>query len=130
MGIGRCALAAGLAVLFGPAFAAGYSCPKAVLDKGAVETARGADPPWARHELLTAAFFEGEPRGRGDLMPNEDIKLDRIIQTWDLSRGRFTVVCRYRGTRQTVQAQLPAGVKRCSLITLKEGVHPPEMQCD
>jgi hypothetical protein len=130
MGIGRWALAAGFALVFGPVFAAGYSCPKAVLDKGAVEKGGSVDPPWARHELQTAAFFEGEPRGRGDVFPSEDIKLDRIVQTWDLSRGKFTVVCRYRGTRQTVQAQLPTGTKRCALTTLKAGAHPPDMQCD
>ena len=130
MGFGRWALAAGLALLIGPTFAAGYSCPKAVLDKGAVETPKGADPPWARHELLTAAFYTGDTRGRGDLLPEEDVKLDRIVQTWDVSRGRFTVVCRYRGTRQTVQAQLPAGTKHCSITTLKQGVSAPEMQCD
>jgi hypothetical protein len=132
MGMGRCVLAAAasLALFLGPAFAAGYSCPKAVLDKGAVEKGGTVDPPWARHELRTASFYGADPNGVGDLPPSEEIKLDRVIQTWELSRGRFTVICRYRGTRQTVQAELPASVKRCSITTLREGLHAPDMQCD
>ena len=129
MRLGACVLAA--AALWGVAEASAYSCPPAVLDKGATQTAGGrVDPPWARHELRTASFYDGDPRVGIDLQPSEDIKLDRVVQSWDLSHGRITVICRYRGTRQTVQALLPATVKRCRLTTLKEGVHPPDMECD
>jgi hypothetical protein len=130
MRIGGCVLAAGLAALLGAAEASAYSCPEAVLDKGATQTAAGVDPPWARHELRTASFYEGDPRVGIDLQATEEIKLDRIVQSWDLSHGRVTVICRYRGTRQTVQALLPATVKRCQLTTLKEGVRPPQMECN
>jgi len=128
MRIGACVLAA--AALWSAAEAAAYSCPSAVLDKGATQKGGRVDPPWARHELLTASFYDGDPRVGIDLQPAEEIKLDRVVQSWDLSHGRITVICRYRGTRQTVQALLPATVKRCRLTTLKEGVHPPDMECD
>ena len=127
-------IAAMLASGWGPAAAAVTSCPPAVMDKGAVKTADGGvDPPWARHYFRLAALYDGDPKHGAALTPSEELQDDRLIQTWMLGAaqaGRSTIVCRYSGTSQTVQQSVPAGVKRCTLVTMKDGDPPPELRCE
>jgi len=128
------ALASLLACFGGPAWAAGYSCPPSVMDKGAIKTAGGAvDPPWALHNFRFAQIYEGDPKQGAALTPGEELKEDKLIQTWILSHapeGPVTLVCRYTGTRQTVHVSLPASVSRCTLVTMKAGDPPPALRCE
>lgn len=126
-------VAAILAGLGGPASAVGYSCPPSVMDKGAVKTADGkVDPPWALHAFRFAAFYEGDPKSGAALTPAEELKSDRLVQVWRVNTnpGRVTVVCRYTGTSRVVQAVLPAGLRRCTVVTMNSGDPPPQLHCD
>jgi hypothetical protein len=114
--------------------AAGLSCPPAVMDKGAVKTADGAvDPPWALHPFRFVAVFDGDPKHGAALTPAEEVKEDRLVQIWSLAgsaTGHTTLQCRYTGTSQAVHLAVPASVKRCVLITMKDGDPPPELRCE
>ena len=117
-----------------PAWAAGYSCPSNVLDKGAVKTAGGAiDPPWALHNFRFAQIYQGDPKLGSMLTPGEQLKEDKLVQTWDLDRapdGPVTLVCRYTGTSQTVHIALSGSLARCTLVTMKSGDPPPALRCE
>jgi len=111
--------------------AAGLNCPASVMDKGAVKTADGAvDPPWALHPFRFVSVFEGDPKHSAPITPAEDLKDDRLVQVWALEGGHALLQCRYTGTRQTVQLPVPAGVKRCTLTTMKDGDPPPALRCE
>jgi hypothetical protein len=125
-------IASTLAALAGPA-AAATSCPPSVMDKGALKTADGGvDPPWARHFFRLAILYEGDPKHGALVTPREEVSEDRLTQTWTLNgtAGPRFVVCRYAGSSRTVQLALPAGAKRCVLVTMKDGDPPPQLRCD
>lgn len=114
--------------------AAGFGCPPTVMDKGAIRLSNGAvDPPWALHPFKQFELYEGDPKGAPKIHPADDVRADRIIQSWDFGKtslARLIAVCRYSGTRQTVQSLLPTGTKRCSLTTMKTGATPPQLRCE
>jgi hypothetical protein len=128
------AIAGLLACLGGPAWAAGYSCPASVMDKGAVKSSDGrVDPPWALHNFRFAQLYEGDPKQGAALTPGEELKEDKLVQTWSLDRapeGPVTLVCRYSGTSQTVHVALSGSIARCILVTMKSGDPPPALRCE
>ncbi|HTL12638.1 MAG TPA: STY0301 family protein [Bdellovibrionota bacterium] len=99
-----------------------------------IETAqslKSAVSPWQTFEdpntvnyLSMVDYYDGEPKGMAQLVPdNEDSLHDPV---WTFSGDReIWQVCRYTNTQVSLTKKLPKGIKKCSVKYSKE--KPPEV---
>jgi len=125
------AIALALAVCQTPAQAAeDFTCPAEVEN----DQTAGGQPQSFKFRYVS--FFDGDPKDLADLAPEEGPDPAKLEQRWQFTRTKdrpIIMICRYHGTTQTVQKQVPASIKECrleGLITDKgEIVGSPKLEC-
>lgn len=120
------------AAVLSTASAGDFSCPASIEegDDGVSGTA-------GSRSLRYVSFFDGDPSQMTDLAPEDTSNTSRIEQHWRLVRsaGRpIVMVCRYHGTQNTIQKEVPEDVKECRLQGFVDSdgeiVGSPTLSCD
>lgn len=122
----------GVSVAFGAAASAGdLSCP------ATVESELTLGGQSQSFDFRYVSFFGGDPSEMVDLAPEDSQNPKLLDQRWQFTRttGRpIYMVCRYHGTEQTVQAEVPDHIKECRLRGLMDGkgeiVGSPSLECE
>ncbi|MFD1624322.1 STY0301 family protein [Azospirillum griseum] len=124
-------LAAFLASLSAPALAATeLRCPPSLMVQAQPDAPSGWSPYPGKdsHPLVGVTIIEGDRAAQMasaspvTLAPDREVRRGRsMIQVWEFPGARkenVFLLCRYRNTQATLAADLPRGVRRCT-VTLE-----------
>lgn len=97
-------------------------CPKAIPVQ---QTLPATEPGWGTFEddtpaqLMNVALFEGHPKGKASLVPDEEAEADgRAVSRWHLLENgtrRYWIACYYDHSRIGLTRQVPSGAKVCEV---------------
>ena len=114
----------------GSAAAQDFSCP-AQLEAGA------SSAPGETIKFRYVSFFDGDPSKMVDLAPDDGANPKLLEQSWQFAQAPgspVTMVCRYHGTEETVNREVPADIKGCRLEGIMDGkgeiLGSPTLKCD